>query len=101
MEYAAVLTEGGKYAEARVVLEALMRAGVYGAALRLGNLLDDILGDTDAAVDAYAEGVQSGDAHAAYNLGALFYRDADYVESERYFELAREMGDTTEHPDFG
>lgn len=99
LDLAKLLRKDGDLLEARDILFPLVEQGVFGAAIVLGNLLGDDFGDFDAARWAYLQGVDSGDSHSAYNLGVLFFKMGDLAEAERFFSLAREMGDLSEPPD--
>jgi len=99
IERAIRLRERGAAGEARDMLIPLVERGVFGAAIVLGNVLGDDLGDQAGARDAYQRGIESGDAYSAFNLGLSFCGSGDRIEAERYFSLAREMGDETEPPD--
>lgn len=98
VSYAKMLRLRGEHDAARVVLEALVDSNEYGAALHLGNLLDDEFGETEAAISSYLRGIDTGDAYSAFNLAVLYYRRDDLVEAERFLSVAREMGDLTYFP---
>lgn len=99
IDYATILRRRGAYNDAVSVLRTLAASGVFGSALLLGNILDDDLGDSDGARAAYLHGIQSGDAHSAYNLAVLLYRHDETDEARKYLALARRMGDMAEFPD--
>ena len=94
-----LLVEQGRYDEARELLERLVEGGEYGAAIRLGNLLDAQFGDTSAAEHAYLKGVESGDGFSAFNLAILRHGKGDFEAAEYYRTIARAMGDLTIWPD--
>ena len=98
VSYAKMLCVCGEHDAARAVLEALVDSNEYGAALHLGNLLDDVFGETEAAISSYLRGIDTGDAHSAFNLAVLYYGRDDLVEAERFLRVAREMGDLTYFP---
>lgn len=91
------LQDDGDTDDARRILEHLMTIGVYGAAIRLGNLHDEH-GNSDAAIAAYQRGIESGDGHAAYNLGLLYFARHDTEAAARAFVQAKALGDMTEPP---
>lgn len=76
----------------------LVAAGTFGAAIRLGNLLQDHMGDIDGAKRAYRTGMEMGDAHSAYNLGLLYWTEGDGAGARDAFAHARVLGDLTPPP---
>lgn len=98
VSYAKMLRIRGEHDAARAVLEALVHSNEYGAALHLGNLFDDEFGEAEAAISSYLRGIDTGDAHSAFNLAVLYYGRDDLVEAERFLRVAREMGDLTYFP---
>ena len=99
VEYAKVLSARGAYQEAAAILQPLVQQQEYGAALLLGNLLCDELHDQAGAMNAYLEGIATGDAFSALNLAIMLWQRGDALEADRFRRLAREMGDLTEWPD--
>lgn len=89
----------GEFDEALEVLSASTDAGVFGAALLLGNLLIDDFHDVAGARRAYETGIETSDAHSAYNLGVLLLTVGDGRGAEAAFETARGLGDCTAPPD--
>lgn len=79
--------------EAASLLEGLVDAGVYGAALMLGNVLSHSPGSQVEAEAAYRAGIASGDAHSAHNLAAMLLERGDEDGARRFHLLAQEMGD--------
>ncbi|MCW3492388.1 tetratricopeptide repeat protein [Microbacterium sp. SSM24] len=96
--YGKALRVNGDVGTAQSLLRQLVRAGAYGAAIQLGILEEEAAGDLAAAEDAYREGVETGDAHAAYNLGLLLLRQDRIDESNAAFLQARALGDPTPPP---
>ena len=87
----------GQREEARTLLEKAAAENVYGAAILLGNLLDE--GDeVDEAISAYRAGIAQGDAHSAFNLGVLMLGRGDKDAAHIAFDVARSMGDLTAPP---
>ncbi len=86
------LTRAGLMSENEMLLRRLTDAGEYGAAIRLGNLLEE-RGDWEDAEKAYVLGIASGDAFSAYNLGLLYERQGRIDESRAMFAKARAGGD--------
>lgn len=84
--------------EARVVLVRLVEENVYGAAIILGNLLDE-RGDHLGAINAYRRGADQGDGFSAFNLGLLHHELGDTDSASEAFRRARQMGDLAESPD--
>lgn len=99
LDHAMILLHRGSQGEAVTILRALTESGVFGSALLLGNILDDDLDDSEGAQTAYMKGIQSGDAHSAYNLAVLHYRHDRVAEARHYLAVARRMGDLSEFPD--
>lgn len=98
---AKLLVQQSDWDSARRLLETLVEERVYGAALLLGNLMQDHFRDFSQAERAYRRGIESADAFSAYNLGVMYWsqgRSADGVEA---FALARSMGDLTDPPTEG
>lgn len=89
----------GNLVEGRLILEHLVEGRTYGAALHLGNILQDEFGDRQGAKRAYAQGAVSGDGHSAFNLGLLHYEDGDIASAREAFDTARILGDLTTPPD--
>ncbi|WP_314095022.1 hypothetical protein [Microbacterium foliorum] len=79
--------------EAASLLTDLVDAGVYGAALLLGNLLSHSPGTQAAARAAYLAGIASGDAHSAHNLAAMLLEQGDGDGARHYHLRAQAMGD--------
>ena len=88
----------GRYDEERLLLVDLVEGGVYGAAIRLGNLLDGRFADVSAAEEAYGKGIDSGDGFSAFNLAILRWRAGDFAGAAHYRKIARSMGDLTPWP---
>lgn len=84
--------------EARDVLVRLVEDSVYGAAIILGNLLEE-KGDHRGAIDAYRHGIEQGDSFSAFNLGLVYHELGDADSATEAFRRARQMGDLTEPPD--
>lgn len=97
LSLAKIRLQAGRREEAREILERATAEDVYGAALLLGNLLDED-GEVDAAISAYRAGIAHGDAHSAYNLGVLLLGRGDQEEARMAFDVARSMGDLTLPP---
>ncbi|KAA0960321.1 hypothetical protein FQ142_15970 [Microbacterium sp. ANT_H45B] len=79
--------------EAASLLTDLVDAGVYGAALLLGNVLSHSPGTRAAARAAYLAGIASGDAHSAHNLAAMLLEQGDEDGARHYHRRAQVMGD--------
>lgn len=86
------LKRAGASSENEMLLHQLTDAGQYGAAIRLGNLLEEG-GDLEDAEKAYVSGVASGDAYSAYNPGLLYERQGRIDEARVAFAKARAGGD--------
>lgn len=84
-----------KVAEARELLERLVGADVYGAALLLGNLLAEEPGNLEAAEAAYRAGIASGDGHSAHNLAVMMLENGEPARARELHELAKLMGDSS------
>ncbi len=98
VSFAIELCEFGELEQARSCLEGLTERGVYGAAIKLGNLLVDELDDPVGAERAYRAGVRQGDGHSAYNLGVLLQKQGRRSEADDAFREALQLGDYTEPP---
>ena len=90
----------GNYGQALVLLKPLADAGIAEAVGMLGLAYQKGAGvevDSEKAVELLQKAVEMGDAVAAHNLGLLYQEGMPGVEknelvSQRYFELATEMG---------
>lgn len=45
-------------------------------------------GDIDTAIEFYKKAISFGDERALGNLGVLYYKQKDYINAKKYFELA-------------
>lgn len=95
---AKLLVQQSHWDSAQRLLEALVEEQVYGAALLLGNLMQDHFHDYSRAEWAYRSGINSKDAFSAYNLGVLYWSQGRSTDAAEAFELARNMGDFTDPP---
>jgi tetratricopeptide (TPR) repeat protein len=84
--------------DAHEVLVKLVNENVYGAAILLGNLLEE-RGDHLGAINAYRRGVDQGDGFSAFNLGLVYHELGDTDSASEAFRRARQMGDITEPPE--
>lgn len=90
----------GEYGKALLLLKPLADEGVAEAIGMLGIAYHRGAGvDVDAvkALELLQKAVEMGDPVAAHNLGVLYQNgmagvDIDMVASQRYFQLANEMG---------
>ncbi len=90
----------GEYGKALLLLKPLADEGVAEAIGLLGVAYQRGAGvdvDADKAVELLEKAVDMGDAIAAYNLGVLYQNgmegiDIDMAVSQRYFQLANQMG---------
>lgn len=89
---AKALVASERDAEAVELLRSSVEAGLYGAAILLGNILDQ-QGDESGAETAYRAGVETADAHSAFNLGLLYERQGRSAAAREAFGRARAMGD--------
>lgn len=94
-----LLDEQGRFEEERLLLEELVHSDEYGAAIRLGNLLDAQFGDASAAEGAYSKGIESGDGFSAFNLAILRRKKGDPDGAAYYRTVARSLGDLSSWPD--
>lgn len=92
---AQIMIGQGRMLEAQEFLERAVGAGVYGAALLLGNILSEKPGGFDAAAAAYRLGIISGDGHSAHNLAVMLLESGDSARAREFHELAVLMGDPT------
>lgn len=88
-----VLRERGEYQEAARVLRRAIEHGDDTAAISLGNLLWDEIGDLRGAEQAYEKGIQMGDSHSAFNLHLLLEQEGRTEASGAALEKAAAMGD--------
>ena len=95
---AKALVASGRPSEAKQLLMKLVDAGQYGAAIRLGNLLD-AEDDQAGAERAYRAGIDTADAHSAYNLALLYMKQGRKNAAREAFRLARSLGDHWAPPD--
>jgi tetratricopeptide (TPR) repeat protein len=84
--------------EAHETLVKLVNENVYGAAILLGNLLEE-RDDHRGAINAYRRGVEQGDGFSAFNLGLVHHHLGDTESASEAFRRARQMGDLTEPPE--
>lgn len=96
VDFAEVLIEKQAFGEAATLLKRLTETGVFGAAIKYGNLLDDELDEPGLAINAYLTGIEQGDSHCAYNLAVLYDGQGDDRSAAEYLALARQMGDMSE-----
>lgn len=90
----------GEYGKALLLLKPLADEGIAEAIGMLGIAYQRGAGvevDAEKAVELLEKAVDMGDAVAAYNLGLLYQNgmegvDVDMALSQRYFQLANEMG---------
>lgn len=95
---AKLLVQQSQWDSAQRLLKALVDEEIYGAALLLGNLMQDHFHDLAEAEWAYLRGIESSDAFSAYNLGLMYRAQGRSAEGEQAFLLARSMGDLTDPP---
>jgi len=90
----------GDYGKALLLLKPLADEGVAEAIGMLGIAYQRGAGveaDAEKAVELLEKAVDMGDAVAAYNLGVLYQNgmkdlEIDMAVSQRYFQLANQMG---------
>ncbi len=90
----------GEYGKALLLLKPLADEGVAEAIGMLGVAYQRGAGveiDAEKAIELLEKAVDMGDAIAAYNLGLLYQNgmqgvDVNMAVSQRYFELANDMG---------
>jgi TPR repeat protein len=90
----------GEYGKALLLLKPLADEGVAEAIGMLGIAYQRGAGvdvDAEKAIELLEKAVDMGDAIAAYNLGLLYQNgmpgvDINMAVSQRYFQLASEMG---------
>ena len=90
----------GEYGKALLLLKPLADEGVAEAIGLLGIAYQRGAGveiDAEKAIELLEKAVDMGDSIAAYNLGVLYQNGMQGVEidmavSQRYFQLANEMG---------
>jgi uncharacterized protein len=90
----------GEYGKALLLLKPLADEGIAGAIGMLGVAYQKGAGvdvDAEKAVELLEKAVDMGDPVAAHNLGVLYQNGMDGVEidmavSQRYFQLANQMG---------
>lgn len=93
VDLARLLLDTGRSAEARSVLERGAKLGEDVCWLPLGNLYVDVLGDQEAAEEAYRAGIAQGDAYCHHNLGVLLAERGDVEGAEEQFFLGAMAGD--------
>lgn len=101
VHYAQMLRRRGEFDSAVDLLRNLVDAQQYGAALLLGNILADDIGEIEEAIGAYLRGIESGDAHSALNLSVVYWELGDEIQTSYFRRVARELGDMTEWADEG
>ena len=90
----------GEYGKALLLLKPLADEGIAEAIGMLGVAYQRGAGvetDAEKAIELLEKAVDMGDAVAAYNLGVLYQNgmagvDINMSVSQRYFQLANEMG---------
>ncbi|MBL1141612.1 MAG: sel1 repeat family protein [Proteobacteria bacterium] len=90
----------GEFGKALLLLKPLADQGIAEAIGMLGIAYQRGAGvelDAEKAIELLEKAVDMGDAVAAYNLGLLYQNgmpgvDIDMAVSQRYFQLANEMG---------
>jgi len=90
----------GEYGKALLLLKPLADQGVAEAIGMLGIAYQRGAGvevDAEKAIELLEKAVDMGDSVAAYNLGLLYQNgmagvDINMTVSQRYFQLANEMG---------
>ncbi|BFM26298.1 tetratricopeptide (TPR) repeat protein [Microbacterium testaceum] len=97
MPLARIVQLRGDMDEYRRLVFIASDADVYGSHILAGNILSDC-GDLDGAKCMYQRGIETDDAHSAFNLATIYYSQGELSLSEEMFRRAREMGDLRVSP---
>ena len=92
-DLAHLLRETGRPDEARFVLERGAKLGEAVAWLPLGNFYADVMGDDEAAEEAYRGGIAAGEAYCHHNLAVLLAERGDVEGAVEQFRLGAAAGD--------
>jgi tetratricopeptide (TPR) repeat protein len=92
-DLAHLLLETGRSEEARSVLERGAKLGEQVAWLPLGAFYADVMGDDEAAEEAYRSGIAAGDSYCHHNLGVLLADRGDLEGAAEQFALGAATGD--------
>jgi tetratricopeptide (TPR) repeat protein len=92
-DLAHLLLETGRPDEARSVLEHGAKLGEQVAWLPLGAFYTDVMGDDEAAEEAYRSGIAAGDPYCHHNLGVLLAHRGDLEGAVEQFALGAAVGD--------
>ena len=92
-DLAHLLLETGRQVEARAVLERGAKLGEQVAWLPLGAFYADVMGDDEAAEEAYRSGIAAGDPYCHHNLGVLLADRGDLEGAAEQFTLGAATGD--------
>jgi tetratricopeptide (TPR) repeat protein len=92
-DLAHLLRETGRPDEARFQLEKGAKRGEAVAWLPLGNYYADVLGDDEAAEEAYRGGIAAGETYCHHNLAVLLAERGDFEGAVEQFRLGAAAGD--------
>jgi tetratricopeptide (TPR) repeat protein len=92
-DLAHLLRETGRVDEARFVLERGAKLGEAVAWLPLGNFYADVMGDDEAAEEAYRGGLAAGETFCHHNLAVLLAERGDFEGAVEQFRLGAAAGD--------
>ena len=92
-DLAHLLRETGRIDEARFVLERGAKLGEAVAWLPLGNFYADVMGDDEAAEEAYRGGLAAGETFCHHNLAVLLAERGDFDGAVEQFRLGAAAGD--------
>jgi tetratricopeptide (TPR) repeat protein len=92
-DLAHLLRETGRMDEARFVLERGAKLGEAVAWLPLGNFYADVMGDDEAAEEAYRGGLAAGETFCHHNLAVLLAERGDFDGAVEQFRLGAAAGD--------
>jgi tetratricopeptide (TPR) repeat protein len=92
-DLAHLLRETGRNDEARFVLERGAKLGEAVAWLPLGNFYADVMGDDEAAEEAYRGGLAAGETFCHHNLAVLLAERGDFDGAVEQFRLGADAGD--------
>ncbi|MCW2580206.1 MAG: yrrB [Blastococcus sp.] len=93
-DLAHLLRETGRIDEARFVLERGAKLGEAVAWLPLGNFYADVMGDDEAAEEAYRGGLAAGETFCHHNLAVLLAERGDFDGAVEQFRLGAAAGDS-------
>ncbi|RBY74432.1 UDP-N-acetylglucosamine-peptide N-acetylglucosaminyltransferase [Geodermatophilus sp. TF02-6] len=88
-----LLRTTGRTAEARFVLERGAKRGEAQAWLPLGNFYTEVLGDEEAAEEAYRAGIAAGDTRCHHDLAVLLADRGDLDGAVEHLRLGAADGD--------